>query len=43
MYHVAHVLTRKYTFSPAWPYSTRQVKEALRVLFKFDEKQAEEH
>jgi len=42
MYHVARVLTQKYTFSAAWPYSTEQVKEALRALFKFDEKQAEE-
>jgi hypothetical protein len=42
MYHVAHVLTQKYVFSPAWPYSTEQVKEALRALFKFGEKEAGE-
>ena len=43
MYHVAHVLAQKYTFSSAWPYSTQLVKEALSALFKFDEKEAEEH
>ena len=43
MYHVARVLTQNYTFSSAWPYSTEQVKEALRAVFKFDEKEAEEH
>ncbi len=40
MYHVAYVLAQKYTLSPAWPYSTEQVKEALRAVFKFDEKEA---
>ena len=39
MYHVARVLTQNYTFSSAWPYSTEQVKEVLRALFKFDEKE----
>jgi hypothetical protein len=42
MYHVARVLTQKYVFSPAWPYSTEQVKAALRALFKFDEKEVGE-
>ena len=42
MYHVAHVLAQNYTFSPAWPYSSEQVKEALRALFKFNEKEVEQ-
>jgi len=42
MYHVARVLTQKYMFSPAWPYSTEQIRAALVALFKFEEQEAGE-
>ena len=35
MYHVARVLARAYQFSPAWPYSTEQIRVALRTHFGF--------
>ncbi|HYU75077.1 MAG TPA: hypothetical protein VEL31_20610 [Ktedonobacteraceae bacterium] len=42
MYHVARVLTQKYTFSAAWPYSSEQVRAALVALFKFEEQETRE-